>query len=177
MHRYLTQTNQTLLSQPTPTPRPSNATSPDLSSLAGSYHDPAYGTIELCVVSSSPDKESKACAALRKDAPTILPGAINASSSTPTLLAHVNKVFTSHLRLTHFDGAVWNVTELTSQASLTELGEFGVGEYGSGDAVVAEFDGGGFGVTGGFWGAGEGVADPQAGKTVRERSEVWFERV
>ena len=34
----------------------------------------------------------------------------------------------------------------------------------------------GFGVTGGFWGAGAGVEGP-TGDTVQERAEVWFERL
>jgi hypothetical protein len=34
----------------------------------------------------------------------------------------------------------------------------------------------GFGVTGGFWGAGPGVDGP-VGETVQERAEAWFERI
>lgn len=34
----------------------------------------------------------------------------------------------------------------------------------------------GFGVTGGAWGAGDGVGDPQ-GNTVRERAEIWFDKI
>ncbi|KAE9402064.1 hypothetical protein BT96DRAFT_571222 [Gymnopus androsaceus JB14] len=42
----------------------------------------------------------------------------------------------------------------------------------------------GFGIRGGFWGAGEGVSDPNHGdgdedewETIRDRAEVWFEKV
>ena len=107
--RYLSLTNDTLRSVPLPTPRPSHAHPAD---PAGTYDNPAYGAIELCYVSPTPHIESATCATLRSAADTILPGAIN--STVPTLLAHVNRLFTSHLRLEHFSGGVWNVTELTS---------------------------------------------------------------
>lgn len=175
--RYQSAINASVLSTSPPSPRPSNASTPDLSLVPGIYHDPAYQTIELCFVSAPPSAESDACAAVRAAAPTILPGAINAS--IPTLLAHVNRLFTSHLRLQHFDGNVWNVTEFTSQASLQGGDYYANGAYGASADSVAEFDDvdGGFGITGGFWGAGEGVRDPQAGVSVKERSEVWFEKV
>jgi hypothetical protein len=44
-------------------------------------------------------------------------------------------------------------------------------------AEFAEEDGKiGFGMIGGFWVAGPGVADP-VGDTAKERSEVWFEKI
>jgi len=49
-----------------------------------------------------------------------------------------------------------------------------------GEILTAEFAFGvgelGFGITGGFWGAGAGVEGP-AGERVSERAEVWFEKV
>ncbi|KAJ3818843.1 beta-lactamase/transpeptidase-like protein [Lentinula raphanica] len=49
-------------------------------------------------------------------------------------------------------------------------------EYGHGNGHGFGGEVAGFGFTGGLWGAGEGVEGPQ-GESVRERAEVWFERM
>ncbi|KAJ7111391.1 hypothetical protein C8R44DRAFT_799431, partial [Mycena epipterygia] len=43
-----------------PTPRPTNATLPSLplNALAGTYHEPGYGTIDLCLISPSSECQS-----------------------------------------------------------------------------------------------------------------------
>ncbi|KAJ6552222.1 beta-lactamase/transpeptidase-like protein [Mycena vulgaris] len=73
---------------PTPTPRPANATltSFPFSSLAGTYQDPGYGTLELCLVSPEDESSaSKSCRELLGEIPTVLPDSLDLQ--IPTFLA------------------------------------------------------------------------------------------
>lgn len=58
-----------------------------------------------------------------------------------------------------------------ASAHLNILIEFATNlDHDAGHGVV------GFGITGGFWGAGQGVDGP-VGKTIQERAEVWYDRI
>lgn len=97
------------------TPRPGNATLPvrDFAALAGRYINTGYGPLELCLVSeSNSSATSSECQALVADAPKVLPGALN--PDIPTFLAGWDSIWSSHIRLTHFDGNVFNMSALTS---------------------------------------------------------------
>ncbi|KAJ7144400.1 beta-lactamase/transpeptidase-like protein [Mycena epipterygia] len=69
-----------------PTPRPEKATLPSLplAALAGRYHDPGYGIMDLCLVSQDNQSASKSCRRLLEEIPTRLPDILD--SQIPTLL-------------------------------------------------------------------------------------------
>jgi len=97
-------------------PRPSNSTPPSISftSLSGPYRNLGYGEMELCFFFNySTESQSDACKALVKEQPLILPGAVK--EDVPTFIAHWNKSWSSHLKLEHFDGNLFNLTALDSR--------------------------------------------------------------
>ncbi|KAJ7178172.1 beta-lactamase/transpeptidase-like protein [Mycena filopes] len=168
--------------RPAPTPRPEDPKSPSLSfhRLAGRYHDPGYGNLDLCFVSpkdvtKSRSGRSKYCHQLAHDF-RHLP----LDPRLPTLLARWTGFGVSHVALTHFEHDVFNVTGLYSIVSPTGndsdsdpwvqaqthpefVGEFSVVEGKLGVGLR------------GFWGPGEDVESPK-GASVKERAEVWFEK-
>ncbi|KAF8884171.1 beta-lactamase/transpeptidase-like protein [Infundibulicybe gibba] len=170
-------------------PRPlrsTNATLPSVgsfASLAGNYTNPGYQTIELCVVANpgsngtTRSSSSQSCKNLAAEAPHTLPGAVDAN--IPTLLAHIDSDWASHLMLTHWNGNVFNITALQSVPTGNASEPFwmyvatnqGVGEFAR-DSPAGRV---GLGVTS-VWGAGEGVPSLM-GNTVREKAEVWFDGV
>ncbi|THU84499.1 beta-lactamase/transpeptidase-like protein [Dendrothele bispora CBS 962.96] len=162
-------------------PRPSKPTPPSVSfvELSGRYRNLGYGDIELCFFSSnSTEFQSDGCKSLTEQQPLILPGAVE--EDVPTFIAHWNKSWSSHLKLTHFDGSLFNLTALDSRPTLDPIDPYWTYNFSEGEIPTAEFasdtEGLGFGITGGFWGAGAGVEDP-VGDGVLERAEVWFEKV
>ncbi|KAJ4464091.1 beta-lactamase/transpeptidase-like protein [Lentinula edodes] len=181
-------------------PRPRNPTMPSVpfASLAGSYLHPAYGTLELCAIPSLnlPISQSTPnCKTLINELSFKLPGTFNMSESVPTFFASMDSAWLSHVRLQHFDGNLFNVSGFQSlpiissdSARMWESQEQRYWAYDATDnaPITIEFapnsdvvssDGvSGFGVTGGFWGAGEGVEAP-VGKNAQERAEAWFDRV
>ncbi|KAJ3933342.1 MAG: beta-lactamase/transpeptidase-like protein [Lentinula lateritia] len=181
-------------------PRPRNPTMPfvPFASLAGTYVHPAYGTLELCAVPSLnlPISQSTPnCKTLINELSLKLPGTLNTSESVPTFFASMDSAWLSHVRLQHFDGNLFNVSGFQSlpiiSSDSARMGESQEQRYWAYDAtdnapITIEFapnsdvvssDGvSGFGVTGGFWGAGEGVEGP-VGENAQERAEVWFDRV
>ncbi|KAJ3851196.1 beta-lactamase/transpeptidase-like protein [Lentinula lateritia] len=181
-------------------PRPHNPTMPSvpLASLAGTYVHPAYGTLELCALPSLnlPISQSTPnCETLINELSFKLPGTFNTSKSVPTFFAYMDTSWLSHVRLQHFDGNLFNVSGFQSlpiiSSDSARMWDSQAQRYWAYDAtdnapITIEFalnsdvvssDGmSGFGVTGGFWGAGEGVEGP-VGKNTQERAEVWFDRV
>ncbi|KAK1235671.1 hypothetical protein PQX77_001091 [Marasmius sp. AFHP31] len=163
-----------------PTARPDNSSDPSVpggfASLEGTYNHPGYGDWSFCLF--EPAKQpSEACKDFAANLSTTIPGGID--PEIPTLVAPVTSIWFDYVQLQHFDGNVFNVTFLSSYPTLNDtdqpfwtfvqrvpfLAEVGS----SGDTV-------GLGFSGGFWGAGPGVPEPQ-GTTLEERSEVWFEKV
>ncbi|TRM62338.1 beta-lactamase/transpeptidase-like protein [Schizophyllum amplum] len=165
-------------------PRPSSPAPPsvDFAALEGTYRSLAYGTYELCYL--GPDARASAggsdCNDMRKDAHLRLPGWVDADR--PTFLMQWDKVWTSHLKLDHFDGNVFNVTILQSTPTNAASQPYWVDQSEatasrSGYAQFVVDDGAvSFGLTGGFWGAGAGVDSPQ-GEGIRGKAEIWFDRL
>ncbi|KAF9022866.1 beta-lactamase/transpeptidase-like protein [Hymenopellis radicata] len=138
--------------------------------LAGSYTNEGYGYLDLCFVS-----DSSACTDILETLPTAI-------GDQPMLIAKWDKLWTSHLRLQHYDGDVWNVSLLNSLDIVDSAGN-STGQYRFADtsrynAMTAEFafdEGGavsGFGMSGGFW----GEVLEMDGDNVEALSEVWFSR-
>ncbi|KAL1406255.1 hypothetical protein Q8F55_007950 [Vanrija albida] len=90
--------------------------------------------------------------------------------ASPVFLAPFNKVFASHLALTHFDGELWNVTALL--AFHPDNGEDVVAQNsGSGPAVVTPRGIGMFGM----WSRSARVKQPVV-EGVEDAAEAWFAR-
>ncbi|KAJ7450791.1 beta-lactamase/transpeptidase-like protein [Mycena latifolia] len=165
-----------------PTPRSPSATLPSspFETLAGTYRDAGYGSIDLCYI--SPESEgtssaSESCRQLLEEIPTILPDALD--PKIPTFLVRWDAFGITHVAFTHFESNVFNVTGLGSfpTRNATDKPYWVTTE--SDPSLVAEFayDAGVLGVSlRGLWGAGSGVQSP-SGETVKERAEVWFEKV
>ncbi|RDB30019.1 hypothetical protein Hypma_013824 [Hypsizygus marmoreus] len=170
-----------LTTPPRATPRPTNASLPwtDFITLTGTYDNPGYGKFELCLIAPKHPGASRSCAALASNAPTILPGAVEAD--IPTFLAEWDNPGFSHIRLTHFNGNVFNLSTLSSfpanDSSKPYWTHGGDSSFSSGAYAEAAAEGRhvGIGFTG-IWGAGAGVPGP-IGSTVRERAEVWFHKI
>jgi hypothetical protein len=96
------------LTAPQTTPRPANASFPygDISALAGVYDNEGYGKVEWCYASSNSTNASDSCKALVAD-PSVKS---IVGTEVPTLLAKWGNQFISHVALSHFDGAVFNVS-------------------------------------------------------------------
>jgi len=172
-------------------PRPADPTPPSVSfsSLQGRYHNPAYGILDLCGVlpSIGSSDSSSSCKDFIEELSFRLPGAMNVSA--PTFFARMDKVWTTHIRFQHFNANVFNASGLLSLPIIDsgsiepQAQQYWVHDASAGDNFAIEFaldpddnKVAGFGFTGGFWGAGPGVGGP-VGETVRERAEVWYERI
>ncbi|KAJ7475508.1 beta-lactamase/transpeptidase-like protein [Mycena galericulata] len=156
----------------TSTPAPANGSLPfSLPAAQGSYRNLGYGPdITLC----APSATSANCTSLFE----------RLNSTFPAELAQADFVWewdrrtATYVSLTHFDGAVFNVSGWVPMPTGNTSSPFWA--YDSGlEGNVAEFavTGGrvtGFGIRGGIWVAGATVGEPQ-GSTVEERSEVWFD--
>ncbi|KAG6916502.1 hypothetical protein DXG01_006501 [Tephrocybe rancida] len=159
---------------PSRNPNITHTTSKALEALAGTYHNSGYGPFELCLVSPAPSlSASPSCKALAANAERILPGAI--APGVPTFLTEWFSPWATHLRFTHFAENMYNVSVLASVPTGNEKEPFWTLDEVAGEPPLpawADFEAGGVGLMG-IWGAG---VLPE-GKTVRERAEVWFERV
>lgn len=187
---------ESLTSGPPSLPRRVNATTRvPFNTLAKSYHNTAYGCIELCLIPPINQSQSVACKALERSLPAVLPGVLD--SRVPTFVGAVDKIW-SHLVLTHYDGALYNASIIASNVSASQAfpgfpltahwagSQPPVGSSGPNTVQVmatatAEFSLAvfgnrveGFGLYGGFRGSNS-TAEP-AGTTVLERSEVFFGR-
>ncbi|KAJ7154577.1 beta-lactamase/transpeptidase-like protein [Mycena filopes] len=165
---------------PPMTPAPANATiSVPIASLARKYSNIGYGAdIELCAVHpSAASPASSACAALVPQLKSNYPGLL----ANADLVWKWGKIAATYMALTHFDGAVFNVSGWVAIATGNVSAPFWAYDSGLGVSVTAEFDlgqeaVGGFGIRGGLWGSGAGVSDP-TGDTVEERSELFYSTV
>ncbi|KAF9463774.1 beta-lactamase/transpeptidase-like protein [Collybia nuda] len=148
----------------------------DFSALAGTYNNHSYGKIELCLVSNNTSL-SGACQALLSKAPRVLPGGVELE--IPTFLGEFNGMGMMYISISHFDGSLFNVTGLNSIATRDQAEPYWVFKYPTPSNIYAEFavddPDFGFGLTG-IWGPGRGVLSPR-GDTVRERAEVWFDKI
>ncbi|KAF5375386.1 hypothetical protein D9615_007946 [Tricholomella constricta] len=170
------------------TPRPDNAKPPsaNFTAIAGVYNNDGYGQIELCLV--TPEFRNAAtnssCAEVTSNLTTILPGAIRAG--IPTLVAAVNSPWFSHIRVEHFNADLFNVSLLISTpANDTEkpfwtFNDKSTSDNGMIGELNVEGSNIGFGFAGfwaGLWdGAEAGVPKP-SGATVRERAEVYWDKL
>ncbi|KAJ7474462.1 beta-lactamase/transpeptidase-like protein [Mycena galericulata] len=165
-----------------PTPPKSNATLPfPLTTVLGTYQNLGYGAdVELC--SAIPQSDN--C--------TALVGKLN--STFPAELAAADLVWVwekfgaSYVGLSHFDGPIFNVSGWIAMPTSNSSSPFWGYDAGF-EGNVAEFDVDtargqviGFGIRGGIWVAGvRGDGDPSEGepqgKTVEERSEVWYQAI
>ncbi|KAJ7635884.1 beta-lactamase/transpeptidase-like protein, partial [Mycena rosella] len=116
----------------------------------------------------------------------------NLNSTFPAELAAADlvwawdKSFVTYVALSHFSGAVFNVTGWIASPTGNVSAPFWASDSGL-EGNVAEFVVSaagvvGFGIRGGIWGAGNrGNADPMEGAlqgaTVEEKSEVWYDAV
>ncbi|KAJ7348606.1 beta-lactamase/transpeptidase-like protein [Mycena albidolilacea] len=163
---------QAIYAAPPSTPAPPNASLPlPFAAMQGAYRNRGYGRdIMLC----APATPAQHCRTVLADLNNTFPTAL----ATADLLWAWDRLDLSYVTLTHFDGAVFNLTSWvvapTGNAS-APLFTYGP----TGGSVVVEFavqkgKVAGFGISGGFWGAGDSVGEPK-GITVEARSEVWFD--
>ena len=99
-------------------PRPANPSLPalPLQAFSGSYTNAGYEDLELCWIgppSTRASNASKSCKKAVRELPRVIPGAVN--TSVPTLVAKWDKFWSTHLKLEHFDGMLWNVSVLESR--------------------------------------------------------------
>ncbi|KAK1232777.1 hypothetical protein PQX77_004102 [Marasmius sp. AFHP31] len=166
-------------------PRPSSPAPPPTpyESLAGKYTNGGYGDIELCLLGST--KQSRSCQEIIDELPTVLPDIVD--STILTLIAKWDRLWSTHVKLEHFDGALFNLTVLESRGrpKADRDGPYWSAEpfYGESvntaqfvmnDAEVRRVDG--FGIFGGFWGSGPLVEDSAEGGS-REATEVFFDKL
>ncbi|KAJ6552199.1 beta-lactamase/transpeptidase-like protein [Mycena vulgaris] len=162
-----------------PTPRPENATLPTFTfeSLAGTYSDPGYGAVEFCLVSpDSTSSTSEACHLLLEEVPTTLSDVLD--PKIPTLLARWDGFGLTHVSLTHFEHNIFNLSGFASIPTRNSSDKAYWVSRETDPSLVAEFSYEGILGVGlrGIWGAGDGVPSP-TGETVKERAEIWLEKV
>lgn len=146
-----------------------------LDDFAGTYTNLGYGTLTLC----DPNDMSSYCSGVRADFAAV-DGAYGNPSVSTELLAAWPRVWSTHVRMRHVQGTTFTpyMTSLFPKGYGEDSTPFETAEIGTATAT-AEFviDNGkviGFGVSGLVGGQTEGA---RLGATVRERAEVWFDRV
>jgi hypothetical protein len=149
--------------------------------VAATYHNAGYGDMTLVPIHLN---SSLSVGGLTTDlfVATIHAAGTPLNVTGPIYVAQINKVFTSHLVFTHFDGNLFNWTSLSVYDSPS--GASGESSVGGpvvtidkvGDAVVTDE---GIGMFGNWWGAGEAVPKLHAreGEDVKDRAEVWYDKV
>lgn len=102
--------------KPKPIGRPPNATLPavDFAALVGRYTNPGYGDLEFCLF-PAPSSASSECQGMDEHLPGIL------DPSVPTLVAKWDRLWSSHLKLAHYDGSIFNASTHTSLVSLLSV--------------------------------------------------------
>ncbi|KAF8056683.1 beta-lactamase/transpeptidase-like protein [Lyophyllum atratum] len=171
---------------PLATPRPINTTLPstNFTNLAGTYKNNGYGKIELCLLAPENPAPSDSCRELAANVTTTLPGALR--PGIPTLIGQVNSPWFSHIVIEHFNADLFNVSLFISTPTNDTSEPYWTynDKRKSDNGMIGELDieGGNvaFGLAGfwaGLWdGAAAGVPKP-SGETVRDRAEVYFEKV
>jgi hypothetical protein len=143
--------------------------------VAATYHNAGYGDMTLVPIHLN---SSLSVAGLTTDlfVATIQAAGTPLNVTGPIYVAGINKVFTSHLVFTHFDGNLFNWTSLSVYDSPSGPDAHVVTIDKVGDAVVTDD---GIGMFGNWWGAGEAVPKLHAreGEDVKVRAEVWYDKV
>ena len=182
------------LQQVTPRPATPEPPSAPFTSLAReSFSHPAYGILQPCLVpssvSSSPDSvfESPHCTNLLSSYPVQRILSVS-NLSIPTFIISWKRFFASHLRLTHFNENLFNVTVIWSNADVREREGYFCEEEAKGDVLGGLDDNyevewvhgtkngkeeEGLAFKGGFWGM-EGFDARSPGGVGKESAEVWF---
>jgi len=182
------------LQQVTPRPATPEPPSAPFTSLAReSFSHPAYGILQPCLVpasvSSSPDSvfQSQHCTNLLSSYPVQRILSVS-DLSIPTYIISWKRFFVTHLRLTHFNENLFNVTVIWSNAEVREKeGYFDGEDEVKGDVLTGldekyevEWVHGkngkeeeGLAFKGGFWGM-EGLDARSPGGVGKESAEVWF---
>ncbi|KAF5380041.1 hypothetical protein D9615_006156 [Tricholomella constricta] len=168
------------------TPRPANVIQPstNLTNLAGTYNNDGYGKIELCLLAPENPAASATCQDLAANVSTILPNLLR--PGIPTLVGQVDSPWFSHIVVEHFNADVFNVSLVISTPTNDSSLPYWIfnDKRQSDNGMIGEVDVEGDHVAlglAGFWaglwdGAEAGVPKP-IGNTVRERAEVYFEKV
>ncbi|WVQ74432.1 hypothetical protein IAR50_004033 [Cryptococcus sp. DSM 104548] len=143
--------------------------------VAGRYNDPGYGDLELKQVQLPADPF--VAGIIKAVSASIVTAPLNVTG--PIYVAEINKTFTSHIIVTHFDGPLFNVTLVATAETLSEENKvIGVATKieGYGTAVVRDD---GMGLFGNIWGKGELARGSivTEGTGVEEASEIWFDKV
>ncbi|KAF9445116.1 hypothetical protein P691DRAFT_777810 [Macrolepiota fuliginosa MF-IS2] len=184
------------------TPRPKHPALPTLAFpelQKRLYSHPTYGTLKLCFVLYSPSLPEtwteRPFVEISADCPRLISSLpvqriLDISDpAIPTLIIPFKSAFTTHIRLTHFSGDVFNATAIWTNAD-TRLKE-GLGsvdENGQwtddGDVVIpiqdfvaewfAQGEEEGLAFKGNFWGMGVGARAPLG--SGKETAEAWFSR-
>ncbi|KAJ7287276.1 beta-lactamase/transpeptidase-like protein [Mycena rebaudengoi] len=160
---------------PPPNPRPEDAEPPSapFATIAGTYKNLGYGTVDFCLFTLNTTTNSESCGRIAAEVPTILPGVID--PGVPTFIVKWDTIASNYARLTHYSGNVFNVTWLSSLPT-DVAGQFWVKQV-TGPVAELGVEGNeiGFAMFG-VWGEGAGVS-PRKGDTLQERAEVWFSKV
>ncbi|KAH9484585.1 Protein flp [Psilocybe cubensis] len=173
------------------TPRPSPPVLPNLpfTSLAEkTFHHPTYGSLKPCLapqtVSSiagqtEPHRPHSHCGDFLQS--TAVQRILGASDlSIPTYVIPWKRSFSTHLRLAHFTGNIFNLTNLWSNADVREREGYKSGAdllTGFEEAFEVEWvtgDDEGLAFRGGFWGR-EGPDSRSPEGSGKASAEVWFE--
>lgn len=148
-------------------------------SFAGTYSHHAYGTYDICELPSASTAPSARCHI--SDVRWKEVQNANVSTGNPSLGVAISAAIGNFIQLDHFSENIFNVTvfEITTAPKSDEIVvvppsfdepkptlEFSLDQRGQID---------GFGLTR-VWGEGSGVPLPK-GDTVKERAEVWFDRL
>ncbi|KAJ7261002.1 beta-lactamase/transpeptidase-like protein [Mycena rebaudengoi] len=164
----------------TPTPPGAPLPPPTIASLARKYRNSGYGPdIELCVVGDAPKSASAHCSALISHVNATFPASLTGAA----LLWEWDRFVATYARLTHFKGAMFNVSGwIAVPTTNTSFAGYFPYDSGLGDNTVEFVFGGGahgevegFGIKGGFWGAT--VDEEPVGVGVKGSAEVWFDAI
>ncbi|KAF7297131.1 Beta-lactamase domain-containing protein [Mycena indigotica] len=164
------------------TSRPPNAAPPTvpggLEAMPGTYSNPGYTSLELCLITPTPKLQSDPCKALATTLSSTYPQFV-ADPRVPTLAFTWDRLAAQYVTLSHFNGDIFNLTGWTGMPTdPRNLSSplWALDARFAGTIALSGTDKNGihgFGFIGGIWGAGVGVHDP-IGQTPEDRSEVWF---
>ncbi|KAH7890288.1 beta-lactamase/transpeptidase-like protein [Phlebopus sp. FC_14] len=150
-----------------------------IDNFAGTYTNPGYGTLTLC----SPASKSAYCSQVQQDftaVDTAAQDGRSAQASTPELLAEWQRVWSSHIRMRYHHDLLFEIefTSLFPNGYGKDTTPFETGEIGTSEGVVEFVVEGdevvGFGLRGLV---GQLTERERIYTSVRDRAEVWFDRV
>ena len=166
-----------------PRTRPTDFSPSSTSKFAGTYINPAYGRYDFCLPPSQSPSSLERCSKSDEYWELVRRSNVSDASVEPSLGVVLPAVIANYGQLYRISNTAFNVTgfEITTTPSTGGSERRPVVTLAFGYESMVEFDIGndgnieGFGFRG-IWGAGYGIESP-TGKTVRERAEVWFDRV